>query len=232
MVSYFLILFLILIFPIFGSIYRWRYGWNKQEWLRLLKVYLFVSVPFVVMDSIVHQRGWWSYNSDYIVDIFILGLPIEEVLFFFVIPFASLYLYSIFSKTTEKLQLDRYEYIGKLILLTIVLIGLALVIIQPLERTIFDVILAYMVLILWIYNKPNFMQSFWIIVMTFIFVVTNYFLTSLPIVTYDEMFGSSIRLISIPAEDFFYNISLLLASLVVFLDNHKSSNKNISVSNH
>jgi lycopene cyclase domain-containing protein len=48
-------------------------------------------VLFFIWDVLVTSRGHWSFNPLYITGLKILNLPVEEVLFFLVIPFCGLF---------------------------------------------------------------------------------------------------------------------------------------------
>lgn len=53
-----------------------------------------LTIPFVLFnlwDIIVTARGHWSFNPLYTVGFKIFGLPIEEILFFIIIPFCGLF---------------------------------------------------------------------------------------------------------------------------------------------
>lgn len=53
-----------------------------------------IGVPFilfVIWDVIVTARGHWSFNPAYIIGFRIYNLPIEEILFFIVIPFCGIF---------------------------------------------------------------------------------------------------------------------------------------------
>ena len=55
-----------------------------------------VAVPFVVVDLIAVDRGLWTYSERYVVGTDLFGiLPIEELLFFLVIPCCALLTYSV-----------------------------------------------------------------------------------------------------------------------------------------
>jgi hypothetical protein len=81
---------------------------------------------------------------------------------------------------------------------------------------------------------PDILQSrnFWIYILIsfFAFVIFNYLLTSIPIVTYDPeaIWGGTVqqvwngRFITIPYEDFFYNFSMLSFYLLVYIHFKKS----------
>lgn len=62
------------------------YAKNKALFLAPLVPML----PFLMWDIVGHHIGWWMFNSRNILGISAFGLPIEEVLFFYIIPFASL----------------------------------------------------------------------------------------------------------------------------------------------
>jgi len=49
-----------------------------------------VAVPFLVWDVVVTDAGHWSFSSKYILGPKLLNLPIEEVLFFLVVPLAAI----------------------------------------------------------------------------------------------------------------------------------------------
>ncbi|MCV7029059.1 lycopene cyclase domain-containing protein [Mycobacterium sherrisii] len=62
---------------------------------RVLRAVLSVAAVFLVWDAIAIAAGVWTYNSAYISGLHIpFGIPIEEVLFFVVIPLCGLLTYN------------------------------------------------------------------------------------------------------------------------------------------
>jgi lycopene cyclase domain-containing protein len=62
---------------------------------RLLRSLLPVAAVFLVWDTIAVAAGVWWYNPDYILGLIAPGqLPLEEILFFVVIPICGLLTYS------------------------------------------------------------------------------------------------------------------------------------------
>lgn len=58
------------------------------------RLILSLGIPFalfVVWDIIAASRGHWVFNTNYITGIRIFNLPIEEILFFIVIPFCGIF---------------------------------------------------------------------------------------------------------------------------------------------
>lgn len=61
---------------------------------RLLRTLLPVVVVFVAWDVVAIHRGMWSYDPRYVVGVTLPGrLPLEELLFFLVIPVCAVLTY-------------------------------------------------------------------------------------------------------------------------------------------
>ena len=52
-----------------------------------------VAVFFLIWDFYFTAIGVWSFNYDYCLGIELLGMPLEEWLFFLIIPFCSLFIH-------------------------------------------------------------------------------------------------------------------------------------------
>lgn len=61
-----------------------------RRWPRMLLAVLPVSAVFLVWDFLAAGAGWWWFDTDYLTGLFIGRLPIEEVLFFLVVPVCGL----------------------------------------------------------------------------------------------------------------------------------------------
>jgi lycopene cyclase domain-containing protein len=64
-----------------------------RRWQRALLAILPVSAVFLAWDVLATRAGWWWFDEDYIMGWFIGPLPIEEVLFFLVVPVCGLLTY-------------------------------------------------------------------------------------------------------------------------------------------
>jgi len=173
-----------------------------------------------LLDGFSHARGWWSYNPAYVSAASIFGLPIEEVLFFFTVPFACIVVWLGISRRYIHKSLGNgaqgYLRVAIALLAAIVLYC------SPKERTLVDVVLfAIVAMVIWL-TKLAQDRRFWIwsLVVLGLFLVGNTILTALPVVMYNRHYGSAIRLGTIPVEDIFYNFSLLWLSLLVFRGKH------------
>ena len=61
-----------------------------RRWHRAAAAILPVAVVFLVWDVAATANGWWSFNPDYVIGLRVANLPIEEVLFFVVIPVCAI----------------------------------------------------------------------------------------------------------------------------------------------
>lgn len=215
MFAYWGLLGLTVVIPLVLSFARWQFRWSQQDWLRLLQVFVFVSVPFVLLDVLSHDRGWWAYNSHFITGVRLGGLPLEEIMFFFVIPFACLYLYSAAVRAAKDSPIG-LRWLWRVVLGVFTVASMALAVIQPEERTIVDVVLFTVVATVATVRPPTRIGALWLTVVVGLFLVVNTVLTALPIVTYDPVFGSAYRLGTIPLEDVLYNFSFLYLALLVW----------------
>jgi lycopene cyclase domain-containing protein len=69
-------------------------GVYRQPW-RLMRAVVPVALVFLAWDAVAIVAGVWTYNGDYISGIHLpFRLPVEEALFFVVIPVCALLTYN------------------------------------------------------------------------------------------------------------------------------------------
>lgn len=216
MSTYLLIDFLIIILPLIVSFFP-IYSYYKKFPYILFSIFA-GGLFFVAWDVIATMRGDWSFNPEYVMGITCAGLPLEEVLFFIFVPYSLLLLYeqaafTFKDRTVPWKQRAGYAAGMILILVSFLFIGknYTFMAIFSAGIVILGVSLFYsgiMVrLAFWAYLIPGFL----------LFILFNYFLTSLPVVIYNPSAVSGIRFLTIPIEDFFYNFTMMSGYLVFYL---------------
>ncbi|TVR85376.1 MAG: lycopene cyclase domain-containing protein [Saprospirales bacterium] len=174
-----------------------------------------VAVPFLIWDYFFTAGGVWEFNESYLTGFRILGLPWEEYMFFFTVPFACVFIYDCLNAYFPKNRIILWERPAT-ILIGIALIVLAVVFISEIY-TLTACAIAFMSLV-WIRRKgeisflANFYRAFLVTVIPFLLVdgILTGGYTNAPIVLYNEAHFSGFRFVSIPIEDMIYGFALLL----------------------
>jgi len=220
--NYLIIDILILIFPLIFT-FTWKFKYYK--FFKPLSVSIFiVGISYIIWDILVTARGDWWFNEEFLVGIEIFGLPLEEIMFFIVVPFACIFIY-------ENLQYfvkDKKVFFNKWIYLS--LAGLFIVLGLIFYKQDYTVLAMFSCALFFILTPtlyPELLKSrnFWLyIILSFIpFIIFNYLLTSLIVVGYspEAIWGGdglwNGRFFTIPLEDFFYNFSMLSFYLLVYV---------------
>ncbi len=191
-----------------------------KQWNIVLPSIAIVAVFYIICDVYLTELRVWGFNLRYIQNIFILNLPIEECLFFFVIPYASIFLHASFVLYFPKLQLT--NKFTKVISTLLLVVSLLLVILY-FNRiyTVYAFSLLIIALIISFFDKTGNLNKFYItfFIILIPFLLVNSILTGsfIPqeVVWYNNTENLGIRLFTIPVEDFAYGFSLILFNLLV-----------------
>ncbi len=175
-----------------------------------LQSILIVSSAFLIWDVIATARGDWAFNKLYLTGIYFWGLPIEEILFFLTVPYACIFIF----KTVNLYLKDKVLKINDYILWLKVLLLIIIAVVNAERNYTYTVLLfsaTSILLLRFLDNDLLSSRNFWItMLVTYIpFLIVNYFLTSIPIVTYNDNAFSTYRFMTIPFEDFFYSFSMI-----------------------
>lgn len=190
-----------------------------KTWKYLGYGFLLVGLPFVLWDILFTKMGVWGFNPDYLTGIHIGNLPLEEVLFFVVVPFSCTFIFACVKAYFAKARLmgfNRVFYAALCIYAVVVLVFgkggvyatsaalLALVSIPVLLKIKVDV---------------RFLPLSFLIAL-FPFFVVNGVLTGTgldaPIVWYNNAEITGIRFFTIPMEDVVYGWVLLAGNIVAY----------------
>ncbi len=185
-----------------------------KKWKFALQAGIIVAIPFVVWDSLFTKHSFWGFNSERILGIKWLDLPIEEISFFIVIPFCCIFI-------AELLSFFNYQFPGKFWnnLSLIIGIGLFCIGIRFFDQwyTLLSFGLGGLSIIVLFFMKAINWNRFWLLYLIHLipFLVVNGFLTFYPVVWYNNAENLGIRIGTIPIEDTSY--SLIALSWNVYL---------------
>lgn len=190
-----------------------------KSWKHLVFGFLLVGIPFILWDIWFTEIGVWGFNADYLTGIEIINLPIEEILFFVVVPFACTFIYACVKAYFPKLKLTGFNqmFYAAIIIYAVVLLILGW---GGLYTTIASV-LAILIIPLIRKSKLDLMKlplAFLISLLPFFLVngiLTGSFIDN-PVVWYNDSENAGIRLFTIPVEDVVYGWTLIAGNIIVF----------------
>ena len=187
----------------------------------LFKSILPVSTLFIFWDILFTKKSIWGFTAEHISTIKVANLPLEEVLFFILVPFACLFIYEVSKSYFPNLNVSKvikpFNYV--FISLGLILISKGIGNWYTCSAVTTGILL---VLIFGIILKKSwygwFVVSFLIALIPFLIVngILTGAITPKPIVWYSENHIVGWRIITIPVEDLYYNLSLLLPITAFF----------------
>ena len=178
------------------------------------------AIPFILWDIYFTHLGIWGFSPKYNLGILLINLPLEEILFFLIIPFCCLFTYFVLKKF-DKFNL-RYNYVVlRLFSLILLVVG---ILFYDKAYTLSVCLLSSLVMLNISFSKSKwngYFFSTYIIISLIPMVIVNGILTGLldpntPPVWYnnDEFIG--VRFLTIPIEDFLYNLILMYTNFILF----------------
>lgn len=191
-----------------------------KQWKYLFSSIFIVAALFIAVDVYFTEIGVWGFNVRYYSNCKLLGLPIEEWLFFMVIPYASVFLHDSIVLYFNKFMTSKR--IAKL--LTVILIVICVLLLMfNFEKAYTVYILTTMIVVLSIslFDSTETTRSFYLtyLIILLPFIAVNAILTGSfidePVVWYNNSENLGIRFLTIPVEDFGYAFSLILFNLLL-----------------
>lgn len=190
------------------------------KWKYLFPAMILPAGFYIIWDNLFTSRGVWSFNEAYISGIYFSKLPLEEILFFFVVPYCCVFIYECIRCYFPGIKNEKPSNNFLKILAIILLIpGIGF---YQKDYTASTFILLVVFLLLFFLFKKYFLQfntavfliSYAIILIPFLIV--NGFLTAIPVVLYNNVENLGIRIYTIPLEDVFYGMLLIFLNIVIF----------------
>jgi lycopene cyclase domain-containing protein len=213
--TYLLINVLTVFFPIVLSFDK-KVNFFKK-WKFIFPGLILSGLLYLLWDYLFTINQVWSFNPEFILGITIFKLPLEEILFFFTVPFACIFIYeclicyfnfNISSKISKSISYF--------------LIALCLILAFVYHDRLYSFInfsTLALVLVFTIFRNIKLdMGKFYIsyLVSLIPFYIVNGILTAIPIVSYNNLENMGFRVGTIPFEDHFYSMSLFLLNLIFF----------------
>lgn len=188
-----------------------------KEFRYVLPAIIVTAALFCVWDSFFTAWGIWGFNDKYITGIWWFGLPMEEVLFFFTVPYACLFVYAC---TRAYIPKDILHSAERAITFVVLLLSVAAVIIfrKQLYTSVTMLLCGMSILIrMWAAKRKSLSRFYVGFAFCLIpFLIINGVLTYLPVVWYNNAYNTGVRIFTIPVEDTFYLMVLLLWNVGIY----------------
>ena len=191
-----------------------------KKWKYLGIAIIITSTFFILWDEIFTREKVWGFNEQYLVGIFFGSLPIEEILFFICIPYASVFTYFVLNHTVEKDHLFPHQELISSVLIILLLIA-GIYNIDKWYTGVTFITLALFLAYQMLKIRPRYMGRFYFAFAVLIipFVIVNGILTGLfiddSVVWYNDSHTLGMRIGTIPLEDFFYAFLLILMNIAI-----------------
>ena len=196
-----------------------------------------VAAFYIIWDIYFTKNNIWGFNTYYYSSLTLIGLPIEEWLFFFIVPYASIFIHQSLILYFPKVELS----VSTTNIITYALIVLFIILSIFYYKhiyTLFNAILVLSVLIVSLYTKTRLLNKFYLsfLIILIPFLIVNGILTGSyirnEIVWYNADAIIGIRISTIPIEDVSYAFNLLFFNLFLFDKLTSMKNVNTKLTQH
>ncbi|TKC09582.1 lycopene cyclase domain-containing protein [Pedobacter frigoris] len=217
--TYLLIDFFTIIVPFIFSFHP-KLNFYKT-WKAFFPAVILTGLIFIIWDVYFTSIGVWGFNEQYLIGSRLLNLPIEEILFFFCIPYACVFTYHCLDIFIKHTLTKKIESIFTVMLIICLILG-GLMSHDNIYTTVTFFGLSAILLIAKYILKISWLAKFYIIytVLLFPFIIVNGLLTGTglenPVVWYNEAEILGFRILTIPIEDVFYGMGLIFINLLLY----------------
>lgn len=210
---------LVILFPFLFSFYS-KANFSKK-WKYLWPAILIPAIIFIVWDEFFTRIGVWGFNEAFLSGLYVGSLPIEEILFFICVPYACVFTYEALNYLNPKDHLSPYQRIISIVLI-MVCIFLGVIGMDKWYTFTTFLGLALCLIFLQFIRKESFFGRFYF---AYLFILVPFFIINgiltgsgieAPVVWYNDDENLGVRMATIPVEDAFYGMLLIVMNVSIF----------------
>ncbi|GAF03191.1 lycopene cyclase domain-containing protein [Saccharicrinis fermentans] len=189
-----------------------------KYWPSLFSAIFLVAIPYLIWDWYFTEKAYWGFNDAYLMGIRFWNLPLEEILFFVVIPYCCVFTFYSLKYYFPALRFSKkMTFLWAVLLLSISIVLLVKYWDLPYALVNFLSLIFVLTTVL-LYDWKLLSVYFWIFpIILFPFFMVNGVLTGLgienEIVWYNPDVLMGWRIATIPVEDVFYAFTMVLSNL-------------------
>jgi lycopene cyclase domain-containing protein len=188
-----------------------------KNWKQFIVAMLATSTLYILWDIWFTKINVWLFNPQFLYGNWFAGLPLEEYIFFIIIPYACLFIYACL-----KVYLPNFSFNKALkpIVTSLMAISLIAIAINPshlytsITFGFLFITLSALLLTRHTAHLSHIILAWIIALLPMAYV--NGVLTSKPVLIYNDAQNLGIRIGTIPLEDFFYNMVYMLWMITVY----------------
>jgi len=192
-----------------------------KAWKAFIPAVVLTGLLFLLWDVYFTHLGVWGFNLNYIIGWKLWGLPLEELLFFLCIPYSCVFTYHCL---TLLMDLKLTKLIEDIITYLLILLGFigAIYYWGQYYTVSTGILMVGLLLVAKNVMKVNWLGKFYLVylVLLFPFCIVNGILTGTgldePVVWYNAEHIIGLRIGTIPFEDVFYGLDLILLNLLIY----------------
>lgn len=191
------------------------------QWRYLFPAIFLTGIFFLIWDVWFTQIGVWEFNPRYLIGNYLGNLPIEEVLFFLIIPFACVFIYEVLIYFFPR---DFFKPFGKpfVFALAPILLILGLLNLDKWYTSVNFILGAIVLVVHYRMFGDRYLGRFIFAYLVHLipFILCNGVLTGgiteEPVVVYNNAENLGIRIWTVPIEDTIYSMTLFLMNISIF----------------
>jgi lycopene cyclase domain-containing protein len=205
-------------FPFMASFNKKAPFYKKWKYLAIALVV--TGTIFIIWDEIFTQEKVWGFNPEYLTGLYVGSLPLEEIMFFICIPYACVFTYFALNHLVEKDHLFPHQELISSALIILLLIS-GIYHIDKWYTGVTFILLALFLAYQMLKIRPRYMGRFYFAfaVLLIPFFIVNSILTGSfldhEVVWYNNAHILGIRIGTVPLEDVFYGLLLILMNIAI-----------------
>ena len=187
----------------------------------LLPAITLVALPFLIWDAYFTENKIWGFTDAYLCGIYAYNLPLEECLFFLVVPYACVFIHQVLKGYFPSYKGKKLSHFFA-ISFTLSGLILGIIYIENWYTASACIIAAILTIGIYFIKRvtwfPNFVFTYLVALIPFLIVngILTGAITENPIVWYSENHIMGLRIYTIPFEDLYYNYCMLLPIIAIF----------------
>ena len=193
----------------------------SSHWRALFPALLITGAFFIVWDVWFTHLGVWEFNPRYILGVYLGNLPLEEWMFFLIIPFACVFIYEVLIYFFPK---DHFKSASKPFVFVLVplLLILGFLNLDKWYTSVNFIIGALALLGHYLYFGDKYLGKFifaYLVHLIPLFLCNGILtggLTEEPVVIYNDAENLGIRIWTVPIEDTIYSMTLFIMNISIF----------------